>query len=82
MRIRDKGAVTIPDSTTTNTAVLVKDEPEVAQFTVKPANGANGVTLEDVIISGSIDDEPLTENDIMLSVDGDDWDDDIVAVTS
>ena len=82
MRIKDKGSVTIPDSSEGNTATLVADDAVVAQFVVKPANGANGVTLEDIVIAGDIDWTPITKDDITVEVDGQDWDDDVTNVAS
>ena len=81
MRIKDKGSVTVPADSEWNNAQLVADDVVVAQFIVKPANGANGVTLEDIVLTGTIDDGngavDLTKEDITVEVDGSDWDDDV-----
>ena len=51
MKIKAKGSVTIPSAKDDNTALLKAQNATVAKFTVKPSNGNEWITLEDLELS-------------------------------
>jgi hypothetical protein len=55
MEVKAKGSVTIPSNSEAKTALLKGQNITIAKFTVKPSNGNEGITLEELVLSGTID---------------------------
>jgi hypothetical protein len=53
MKVVEKGSVTVTAATSKDTLLLAKKDQVVAEFTVKPTNGAEGLYLENFVLSGS-----------------------------
>lgn len=53
MKVVEKGSVTVTAATSKDTLLLAKKNQVVAEFTVKPTNGAEGIYLENFVLSGS-----------------------------
>jgi hypothetical protein len=51
MKVVEKGTFTISTSTSKNTALLKARGESIAQFTIKPSNNNEGLTLEDVVLT-------------------------------
>jgi len=79
MRIVGKGTVSVTNEKSSKNTVLLKARnTTLAEFTIKPSNNNEGLTLEDVVITGTIGNNPISGNDIKLKVDGVEYDMDSV----
>jgi len=58
--IKEKGSVTIPSTSTDKTALLKGQNVTVAEFTIKPSNNNEGITLDQLVISGTINNGTTT----------------------
>lgn len=75
METKAKGSVTIPSTSDSKTALLKAQNTTIAKFTIKPSNSNEGITLENMVLSGNIDGTALTSGDIRVKVAGVEQDD-------
>jgi hypothetical protein len=79
MRIKSQGSVTIPATSTAKNALLKAQNSVIAEFTIKPSNNNEGITLDELVLTGSIDDgvtpADLTGGMLRVKVDGVEQDD-------
>ena len=82
MKIKEQGSVTIPATSEAKTALVGRQNQTIAKFTVKPSNGNEGITLDEMIleISGKkmVNWSPvdLASTDLRVKVGGVEQDDD------
>ena len=55
IEIKAKGSVTIPSDNQSKTALLKASNVNVASFRVKPSNGNEWITLEELVLSGNVE---------------------------
>ncbi len=69
-KIVDKWTFNITDTKGKDTVLLKGRNTTIAEFTIKPSNNNDGMTLEDLVLTGTINDDPITSGDIRLKIDG------------
>jgi hypothetical protein len=75
METKAKGSVTIPSTSDSKTALLKAQNTTIAKFTIKPSNSNEGITLENMVLSGNVNGSGLTSDDIRVKVAGIEQDD-------
>jgi archaellum component FlaG (FlaF/FlaG flagellin family) len=71
LKIKAKGSVTIPSTSTDKTALLKAQNVTIAEFTVKPSNNNEGITLEDIAFKVTKNSNVLTgDSDIRVKIGG------------
>jgi hypothetical protein len=82
IRIKSKGSVTIPATSTAKNALLKAQNTTIAEFTIKPSNNNDGITLDDLVLSGNIGGTGFVASDLRVKVDGVEQDDGVVYGTT
>ena len=72
IKVVEKGTFSITNGATKDTVLLKKRGESIAQFTIKPTNSTEGLSLEDLILTWSYWTTPTNfgEDDIRLEIDG------------
>ena len=71
----NKGSVTIPTASSSKSTVLLKAKNStLATFVVKPSNNNEGLTLENIVFTGTIATTPFSGDKIRVKVDGVEYD--------
>jgi hypothetical protein len=75
MKIVGKGTVNITNEKSSKNTVLLKARnTTIAEFTIKPSNNNEGLNLEDIVLTGTIGNGPLSGDSIKLKIDGVEYD--------
>ena len=75
MKAVNKWTINITNEKTSKNTVLLKaTNSTIAEFTVKPSNNNEWLTLEDIVLTGSVSGQVLTFDNIRLKVDGVEYD--------
>ena len=75
IKIKAKGSVTIPSTSEAKTALLKAANTTVAKFTVKPSNNNEGLMLEDMTLTATVDGNSIDPSDLRVKVAGVEQDD-------
>jgi hypothetical protein len=77
MRIKSQGSVTIPATSTAKNALLKAQNSTIAEFTIKPSNNNEGITLDELILTGTVGNTVITGGMLRVKVAGVEQDDGI-----
>ena len=82
METKAKGSVTVPSTTEAKTALLRAQNTTIAKFTVKPSNGNEGITLEELVLSGTVDNGQINRSKLRVKVGWIELDDPAIATNT